>query len=106
MENINLSNHVSSRSHARTIMRCINIIMLLVCIVCGVAAQGNIVTGTVVDNSGEPVIGANVLEKGTTNGTVTDTEGKFSINVQNGAVLQISYIGYNTQEISALAGGG
>jgi TonB-linked SusC/RagA family outer membrane protein len=57
------------------------------------------VTGTVVDASNEPVIGANIREKGTTNGTVTDIDGKFSLNVPGNSVLQVSYIGYDTQEI-------
>lgn len=53
----------------------------------------------VTDKNGEPIIGANVVEKGTTNGIITDVDGKFSLNIAPGAVLQISYIGYNTQEI-------
>ncbi|MDR2765094.1 MAG: TonB-dependent receptor [Tannerella sp.] len=58
------------------------------------------VTGTVVDQSGEPVIGANVMEKGVAaNGTITDTEGKFALEVKASATLQISFIGYITQEI-------
>jgi TonB-linked SusC/RagA family outer membrane protein len=59
------------------------------------------ITGTVVDRTGEPVIGANIVEKGAAaNGTVSDTDGKFSLNVADNAVLQVSYIGYVTQEIS------
>ncbi|MDR2765079.1 MAG: TonB-dependent receptor, partial [Tannerella sp.] len=59
------------------------------------------ITGTVVDRTGEPVIGANLVEKGAvTNGTITDAEGHFSLNVAENAVLQVSYIGYITQEIS------
>ncbi|MDR1814853.1 MAG: TonB-dependent receptor, partial [Tannerella sp.] len=57
------------------------------------------VTGTVLDASGETVIGANVVEKGTTNGTSTDSDGKFVLTVGDNAVLQISYVGYVTQEI-------
>ncbi|MCD7926575.1 MAG: TonB-dependent receptor [Bacteroides sp.] len=53
------------------------------------------ITGTVVDGTGTPVIGANVLQVGTTNGTITDTDGKFTLNVPAGAKLKISYIGYN-----------
>ena len=56
------------------------------------------VSGTVVDAMG-PVIGASILEKGTSNGTVTDIDGNFSLNVQPGATLVISYIGFVTQEI-------
>lgn len=57
------------------------------------------ITGRIKDNSGEPIVGVNVVEKGTTNGAITDINGNFSIEVVTGAVLQISYIGYNTQDI-------
>lgn len=60
--------------------------------------KDNKVTGTVKDNLG-PIIGASVVEKGTTNGIMTDTDGKFSLNVQPGTTLVISYIGYKTQEV-------
>jgi len=56
-------------------------------------------SGVVVDAKGEPVIGANVIEKGTTNGVITDVDGKFSLdNVSQNTIVQISYIGYLTQE--------
>ncbi|MEA5129901.1 MAG: TonB-dependent receptor [Proteiniphilum sp.] len=58
------------------------------------------ITGTIIDENNEPVIGANVVEKGTTNGTVTDIDGNFTLNVENNAVLHISYIGYLSQEIN------
>ena len=58
------------------------------------------VTGTVMDAKGEAVIGANIIEKGTTNGTVTDVNGGFSLSVENNGILQVSYIGYLTQEIN------
>ncbi len=61
--------------------------------------SGKVVTGTIVDPSGMPVIGANVMEKGTTNGTITDMDGKFSLNVEKGATLVVSYIGFSNQEI-------
>lgn len=57
------------------------------------------VNGLVTDHNGEPIIGANVLEKGTSNGSLTDINGKFTLNVQQGAILQISFIGYKSQEI-------
>mgnify|MGYP002241354967 CR=1 FL=1 len=57
-------------------------------------------TGTILDGMGEPVIGANVLVKGTTNGVVTDLNGKFSLQVKPNDILQISYIGYNSQEVA------
>ncbi|GHT37350.1 SusC/RagA family TonB-linked outer membrane protein [Bacteroidia bacterium] len=62
--------------------------------------NGKRITGTVTDGNGEVIIGANVVEKGTTNGVVTDIDGKFTLNVSPNAVLTISYIGYNTQEIA------
>ncbi|WP_455639136.1 TonB-dependent receptor [Parabacteroides sp.] len=59
------------------------------------------ITGKVTDQNGEPIIGANVLEKGhTINGTVTDIDGKFSLNISEHASLLISYIGYATQEVA------
>lgn len=62
-------------------------------------------SGTVVDAAnGEPIIGASILEMGTTNGTITDFDGNFSLKVQPGAKLQISYMGYKTQELPAAAG--
>lgn len=63
-----------------------------------VLQQTKTITGKIVDASGEPVIGANIVEKGTTNGTITDLDGKFSLEVPEGALLVISYIGYVEQE--------
>lgn len=57
------------------------------------------ITGTVVDETGEPVIGASIVEKGTTNGNTTDIDGKFVLQVSSDAVLQITYIGYIPQEV-------
>ncbi|MDR2916225.1 MAG: TonB-dependent receptor [Tannerella sp.] len=57
------------------------------------------ITGTVKETTGEPIIGANVVEKGTTNGISTDADGNFSLNIKENAVLLISYIGYIPQEI-------
>ena len=62
--------------------------------------EPRIVKGQVLsDSDGEPMIGVAVSEKGTTNGTITDAEGRFSINVEDGAILTISYMGYTTQNI-------
>ena len=63
--------------------------------------QAQTVTGLVVDATGEPVIGASVVEKGTTNGIMTDIDGKFTLNVTLGSTLQISFVGYQTQEVRA-----
>lgn len=62
--------------------------------------QTKTVTGTVIDAAGIPVIGANVIVKGTTNGTITDFDGNFSLDVPANAVLEISYIGYLTAEVT------
>lgn len=64
-----------------------------------VQQSGKKITGTVLDATGMPVIGANVMVKGTTNGTITDMDGKFSLEVDNNATLVISYIGFANQEI-------
>jgi TonB-linked SusC/RagA family outer membrane protein len=66
-------------------------------------AQENI-TGTVTDVKGEPIIGATVVEKGTSNGTVTDFDGNFKLKVQTGKTLVISYIGYLNAELPATDG--
>ena len=57
------------------------------------------ITGKVSDSAGEPIIGANILEKGTTNGAITDMDGNFELSVQSNAMLIVSYIGYVTQEV-------
>lgn len=58
------------------------------------------ITGKVVDNNGEPIIGANIVEKGvSTNGTISNFDGSFTLNVENNAVIRVTYIGYLDQEI-------
>lgn len=61
--------------------------------------QNKSISGKIVDSKGETIIGANVMEKGTTNGTITDFDGNFSLNVSPNGILVISYIGYKSQEI-------
>ena len=65
-------------------------------------AQSKQVTGVVKDVTGETVIGASVVEKGTANGTITDFDGNFKLTVGDKAVLQISFVGYQTQEINTV----
>ena len=65
-----------------------------------ILAQDIMVQGVVKDQTGESVIGATVMQKGTNNGTVTDFDGKFSLNVSSKATLVFSYIGYVTQEVA------
>lgn len=67
-------------------------------------AQTTKVDGTVIDSQGEPVIGATVLEEGTSNGVITDIDGNFSMNVKNGARVRISFIGYETKTLKATKG--
>ena len=68
-------------------------------------AQQLTVKGNVKDTTGEPMIGVSVLEKGTTNGIITDIDGNFTLQVNRGATLVMSYIGYVTQELKAAATG-
>ncbi|MCD8043569.1 MAG: TonB-dependent receptor [Tannerellaceae bacterium] len=65
-----------------------------------VSQQKRSIRGTIVDSYNEPVIGANVVEKGTTNGIITDFNGEFSLSVDDGAVLEISYLGYKTKTVT------
>ena len=79
----------------------VGLFLLLVTFCLGtIQAQSSKITGYVKDQSGEPLIGVNVMEKGTTNGTVTDLNGFYSIVAKaSNAVLNFSYIGYRNQEI-------
>lgn len=63
--------------------------------------QAVTITGLVVDAKGEPIIGASVVEKGTTNGCITNIDGKFSLNVKSGSTLRVSYVGYQTLELKS-----
>ena len=62
--------------------------------------QKKTITGVVVDQFGTPIIGANIIEIGTTNGTITDIDGEFRLSVENNANINITYIGYIGQDIS------
>lgn len=112
-DKVNLNNTVTIQANNETVAEVLNQMFAGTDII--YAMQGNnillmqkdavmqqsdkVVTETIVDPSGMPVIGANVMVKGTTNGTITDMDGKFSLEVEEGATLQISYIGYANQEI-------
>ena len=67
-------------------------------------AQKRTFTGTVVDSNGEPLIGASVVQKGTTNGGITDIDGNYSVQVDAGSTLVFSYVGYETKELAAADG--
>ena len=74
-------------------------IFLILCILCslGAMAQKKSITGVVTDASGESVIGASVVEVGTTNGVITDIDGKFTLSVDPNGKIRVSYIGYQPQ---------
>lgn len=83
-------------------MRILTLVMLLGCVPFGAMAQSYLLKGTVVDNKGETIPGVNVLVKGTTTGVATDIDGNFTLNVDNGNVLVISFTGYKTQEVPVI----
>ncbi|WP_417009193.1 SusC/RagA family TonB-linked outer membrane protein [Bacteroides congonensis] len=76
-----------------------SILLLILCLLSsiGAIAQTKSITGTVTDGTGETVIGASVVEVGTTNGTITDFDGKFTLKVSQGAKITVTYIGYTPQ---------
>lgn len=77
------------------------LLILLACIISLSAMAQTTFSGVVKDSGGEPLIGASVLVKGTSNGTMTDLDGNFKITANDGAVLQISYVGYKSTELKA-----
>lgn len=83
-------------------MRILFVLLLCTMFAFQVKAQGtSTVTGTVVDNTNTPIIGASIIVQGTTNGTITDLDGNFTLsNVPSKGVLQVSFIGYKSQDIS------
>jgi len=81
----------------------LTLVFVLTCTMAALA-QGGSVSGTVIDENGEPVIGASVMIKGTNTGTITDIDGKFSLNSSQGKTLVISYIGYDKKEVKATNG--
>lgn len=88
-------------------MKSRKLIYLIFALLCSInlVAQKMEVTGKVIDGISNPIIGASVLEKGTTNGTVSDINGNFTLSVEKNSILSISYIGYLTREIEITEGG-
>ena len=78
----------------------LSLLLLLIMTPFCIFSQTRTISGKVIDSNNESLIGVNVIEKGTTNGTVTDIDGNFSVNVPSNATLLISYVGYISQEIS------
>ena len=77
------------------------VLLFLFCAMASVAMSAQTVSGTVIDaDNNEPLIGVSVLEVGTANGVVTDLDGYFTLNVKDGAKLQLSYVGYETLEVN------
>lgn len=73
----------------------LGVLLMMLCCSFLVNAQNTQVTGVVVDESGEPLVGVNVLQQGTTNGTITDIDGKFTLNVGSGSkLLHFTYVGF------------
>lgn len=94
---VNLKNHCCDKKVKLSVI----LILLLFCVTLQTIAQGNqTLNGKVVDANNEPIIGATVMEVGTAHGTVTDTDGEFSLIITVGSQIQISYIGYQTQTIT------
>ena len=79
-------------------------LLLLLCVPFAMAQSQVRVTGQVIDNLGMPLIGVSILEKGTSNGVVTDIDGNYSLNATEGGTLVFSYVGYVTQEHPVAAG--
>ena len=80
-------------------------LFLLICLPCCLAQAPTVkMAGKVTDNLNEPMIGVSIVEKGTTNGCITDIDGNYTLNVAQGATIIYSYIGYVTQEQQAVAG--
>ncbi len=78
------------------------LLTLLLCLLgCAVGYAQSLITGTVVDDSGEPLVGVNVLIKGTSTGTMTDFDGKFSLSATAKDVLVFSYLGFKSEEVQA-----
>lgn len=73
--------------------------LTLAFMLCGIAAQAAVVKGTVTDTLGEPLIGATVMVAGSNNGTATDVDGNFSIDVEQGKTLLVSYVGYVSKDV-------
>ena len=78
------------------------LLYIFVLFACSVSAEQVMIMGKVVDPDNEPLIGATVQVKGTNRGTATDINGKFSIVVEKGAILKITYVGYYEKEIEVL----
>ena len=90
-----------SNQHWYHLQKCVLVILFIMIAALGYSQNNSTVSGVVKDDIGQPLPGANVLVKGTTNGTQTDFDGKFQIDLSSGSsVLVVSYVGFKTQEIN------
>ena len=97
--NINMQSTTIERKGRRAYMRAV-MAVLFACLMSLVQAQAQTsVTGTVVDSSDEPMVGASVIVTGSSVGTSTDIDGNFTINAKQGQTLKVSYVGYKTQDV-------
>ena len=78
----------------------LNLVVLFFFISIGIAFSQTNISGKVIDSSDIPIIGANVIEVGTSNGTITDIDGNFNLNVGKDAKIRVSYIGYLEQQVN------
>ena len=82
-----------------------SLLMMLMALMMSVTSYAQGIKGTVIDENGDPVIGATIVDKAnTSNATITDFDGNFTINVGAGKPIVVSYIGYETQELAAKDG--
>ena len=81
-------------------MRMPLVLLFLLCLFPMGALAQSVIKGTVIDEAGEPVIGASVLVQGTKQGAITDLDGNFSVEAASNATLNISYVGYVTETVS------
>ena len=88
-------------NHHLFMMRRFSMMLFVLFVSLTVFAQNLSIKGTVTDSKNEPIIGASVLEQGTSNGTITDIDGHFTIQVDKNAMLRVSYIGYKTKTVKA-----
>lgn len=91
---------MNNKTNGSPILRTLGLFWLVFFVFCSTTfAQINQVTGKVIDSKKEPLIGVNVVVKGTTNGTITDFDGNFTLNASQGDILQFSYIGFTQKEV-------
>lgn len=86
-------------SHTYVCMACFLMLLCTASAMASIPQQQKKITGVVLDQTGQPIIGANVVEKGTTNGNITDIDGGFTLNVSTQSILVVSYIGYLPKSI-------